>query len=83
QAMREAFGGAVEQFIRPLNGKWSVDLLQINLWRLRESGVLSEHLEGMNVCTACHPELYWSHRKTGDRRGVQGALIGLREESGR
>ncbi|MBR2131260.1 MAG: peptidoglycan editing factor PgeF [Oscillospiraceae bacterium] len=83
QAMREAFGAAVEQFIKPMGQKWSVDLLQINLWRLRETGILTKHLDGMNVCTACHPELYWSHRKTGDRRGVQGALIGLKGDSGR
>ncbi len=80
-AMRAALGGGAEAYMRPLAdrpGKWSVDLKAINAWRLREAGVAAEHMDLCPTCTACHTELYWSHRKTGDRRGVQGALIGLR-----
>ena len=32
-------------------------------------------------CTACRPDLYWSHRKMGLRRGEQAALIALREDT--
>ena len=77
-AMRAAFGPGVEPCIAPRDGKWAVDLKRVNAWRLQEAGVLDEHIDVCPLCTACRPELYWSHRKTGDRRGVQGALIGLR-----
>lgn len=82
EALRAAFGPGVERYIAPRGRKWTVDLKAVNAWRLREAGVPAEQLDICSLCTACHPELYWSHRKTGDRRGVQGALIGLRSEEG-
>lgn len=74
-AMRAAFGPGVERCITPRGGKWTVDLKGVNAWRLREAGV--RQIDVCETCTACHTDLYWSHRVTGDRRGVQGALIGL------
>lgn len=79
-AMRDAFGVGAETYIAPRGEKWTVDLKAVNAWRLRECGVRGEHIDICGTCTACCPELYWSHRKTGDRRGVQGALIGLPRE---
>lgn len=79
-AMRAAFGGGVEPFIAPRGSKWTVDLKAINAWRLREAGVSAGGIDILSTCTACHTDLYWSHRITGDRRGVQGALIGRRAE---
>lgn len=78
-AMRTAFGGGVEVYIRPRGEKWTVDLKEINAWRLREAGVTAEHIDICPACTACRTDLYWSHRVVGDKRGVQGALIGLPE----
>ena len=82
-AMRSAFGGGAEAHIRPRGEKWTVDLKGINAWRLREAGVRGENIDVCPVCTACRTDLYWSHRITGDRRGVQGALIALPTEGGR
>ena len=31
----------------------------------------------VTLCSACHTELYWSHRKMGDRRGNHAAMIQL------
>lgn len=78
-AMREAFGSGVEAFITPRGAKWTVDLKAINAWRLREAGIPAGQIDILPTCTACHTDLYWSHRVTGDRRGVQGALIGRRD----
>ena len=78
QAMLKAFGNGTEKYIKKRGEKWMVDLQEINLWRLREAGIPSAHLDACKLCTACHPELYWSHRAMGERRGVQAALIGLR-----
>ena len=79
-AMLAAFGRDVDAFFERYNGKWKVDLQGINLWRLRQAGIGVEHLDTIGLCTACNGDLYWSHRKTGDARGVQGALIGLKGE---
>ncbi len=77
-AMRTAFGVGADAFIHAKgNGKWLVDLKGINVWRLREFGVREAHIDVCPLCTACNPELFWSHRKCGEQRGLQGALIGL------
>lgn len=80
-AMRAAFGPGVEAYIAPRGAKWTVDLKAVNAWRLRESGVPASRIDICPACTACHTDLYWSHRVTGDKRGVQGALIGLAREA--
>ena len=79
EAMRGSFGGGVEPYITPKGEKWTLDLKAINAWRLRQAGVTAEHIDICPLCTACHPELYWSHRKMGDKRGLQCALAGLIE----
>ena len=81
-ALRAAFGPGLNfamlfpQPDRP--GKWAVDLKAVNAWRLTEAGVPREQIDLCPICTACNTDLFWSHRRTGDRRGVQGGLIGLR-----
>ena len=80
-AMLAALGRGAEAYMTALPdrpGKWSVDLKAINAWRLQEAGVAAEHMDVCPLCTACRRDLYWSHRITGPRRGLQGALIGLR-----
>lgn len=80
-ALLDAFGPAVDTFFHVFRDKWQVDLEGTNLWRLREAGIREEHLDAIGICTACHGEqLYWSHRRNGDARGVQGALIALKGE---
>ena len=69
----------VRPFLRPEGEKWMVDLKGINRRQLELSGVPTDHIQISPLCTACHPELYWSHRKMGDRRGVQGAAIMLKK----
>ena len=77
-AMLKAFGGGAQAYFEKRGAKWHIDLQEINLWQLREAGVRAEHLDACKLCTACHGELYWSHRVMGDNRGVQAALIGLK-----
>lgn len=76
-AMRTALGAAAEPFMQRRGAKWHVDLRGINLWQLKQLGIREEQTELLPLCTACHPELYWSHRRTGGARGVQGAVIAL------
>ncbi len=80
-ALRAAFGPGLNfaMFPQPDRpGKWAVDLKAVNAWRLTEAGVPREQIDLCPICTACNTDLFWSHRRTGDRRGVQGGLISLR-----
>ena len=56
---------------------------QLYLWEacrltLEEEGVLPEHIYVTDVCTACNPELLFSHRATNGRRGNFGVFVMLR-----
>jgi YfiH family protein len=58
-------------------GRRIVSIGRLDLWQaadsaLREEGVT--HVERLDLCTACHPELFFSHRRDGKPRGVQGVL---------
>ncbi len=72
-AMLEAFGSEANAFITPKNGKFFVDLKGLNALSLRQAGV--ENIEISTHCTACRPDLFWSHRVTRGHRGSQGAVI--------
>ena len=77
-AMEAQLGNGVLDHVTTLpNGKFQVDLKGILTWQLTTAGVTPDHLEVLPLCTGCHPELYWSHRKMGDRRGNQAAMIQL------
>jgi len=73
EAIRQAFGPAVEKSIRRSGLKYYVNLKEINALALSRAGVT--HIEISDACTACRPDLYWSHRKVGSSRGSQGAII--------
>lgn len=79
-AMRDAIGSAADPFMERRGEKWHVDLRGINVHRLKSMGIREEQIDLLPLCTACHPDLYWSHRLTGNNRGVQGAVISLGKE---
>lgn len=72
-AMRAALGPAAEPYLRPTGAKWHVDLPALNRLWLERAGVT--HIDVSNSCTACLPELFWSHRRMGAARGSQIAVI--------
>lgn len=72
-AMLEAFGQAVEPFIRQAGNKFYVNLKEINALILRRAGV--QHIDISTDCTACQSHRFWSHRVTRGLRGSQGAVI--------
>lgn len=68
-------------FYRKENGKY-----QLNLWRANElvfweAGILPEHIAVTNLCTHCNPDILFSHRTTGDKRGNLSALLALKEDA--
>lgn len=74
-AMRAALGAEAEPYLEQRGVKWHVDLAGLNRQWLLCAGVLPEHIDACGLCTACRPDLFWSHRKMGEARGVQGAVI--------
>ena len=74
-AMRDALGTDAEPYLTWRSPKYHVDLAGLNRQWLLRAGVLPEHIDVCGLCTACRPDLFWSHRKMGDARGVQAAVI--------
>lgn len=74
-ALREALGAEVEPYITWNGTKYHIDLKAVNALWLQKAGV--ETIDICDHCTACKPHLYWSHRRVGDARGAQIAMISL------
>ncbi len=73
QAMVEALGEEALLAIDQVGEKFHVDLKKINGIWLKKAGVTQ--VETLPHCTACHPDMFWSHRKVGDARGSLAAII--------
>lgn len=54
------------------------DLKAFNAMQLLEAGVEATNIDVSNWCTACHPEIFYSHRQSGGQTGRQGALACLK-----
>lgn len=49
----------------------------LDLWTAAERALLAvgvEQVERVDLCTSCNPALFFSHRRTGKPRGVQGVI---------
>jgi len=79
EAMRAALGAIANAYITVKGPKFHVDLAGLNRQWLLHAGLLPERIEVSGICTACRSDLFWSHRKMGDQRGVQVAVISLKE----
>ena len=78
-AMTAALGGDAAPYLERRGAKWHVDLAGLNRQWLLRAGVPAEHIDMCGLCTACRPDLFWSHRKMGEARGVQCAMLSLTE----
>lgn len=61
------------------NGKYLLDLAELNRRVLTESGVPAANIASSSWCTSCHPELFFSHRKEGGKTGRMASFIGLKK----
>jgi hypothetical protein len=59
-------------------GKWMLDLFLANRYQLLRAGLLPERIRTADHCTACHPELFFSHRAQGGSTGRQLNFIMMR-----
>ena len=77
EALRAALGTDADPYITWDGHKYHIDLQGINALWLRRTGVAQPDIS--DDCTACRPDLYWSHRRMGSVRGSQIAMISLEE----
>jgi YfiH family protein len=84
-AYSEEFGSErTSEFMREgADGAWSLDLPGINEWQLLESGIPSENIEVSGLCTACHPEQFYSHRRDNGTTGRFSNIVMLHTSSRR
>lgn len=56
-------------FYRKDNGHYQLNLWEANRLIFQEAGILPQHITVTDICTACNPELLFSHRASGGKRG--------------
>ena len=61
------------------DGKFLLDLWRANAIDMEEAGILPERIHVTDICTHCNPELLYSHRRTGERRGNLCAFLSLKK----
>ena len=76
-AVISLLGDGALPYIRQQGQKYYVNLKEVNAQLLRRRGVTQ--IDIATHCTACDKSRFWSHRKMGDRRGSQGAIIVCKE----
>ena len=57
--------------------KFDIDLWEVNRRVLRSAGIAEDHITVTDLCTRCHPDVFWSHRVTGPVRGSLAGFISL------
>lgn len=74
-----AFGPACERelFYKTEKGKFQLDLWRANEIVFQEAGVARERIHTTDICTRCNPDLLFSHRVMGTRRGNLAAFLCL------
>lgn len=80
-ALRAAFGSSINHCITPdpaEQGKFLVDIKQVNATRLIGAGVPADNIAISPECTCCNHDKYWSHRYTKGERGGQAGIIMLK-----
>jgi len=58
-------------------GKYRVDLWQLNRRMVRSAGVPASQIFVTDLCTKCHPDLFFSHRVHGNERGSLAGMISI------
>ena len=78
--LREAYGEMIREYLYQTGEKWHVDLRSITYMLLLRAGVSPVNIDISNYCPKCdREELFWSHRRHGQERGVQAGMIMLKK----
>ena len=82
EEFKKAFPDAMDnRILKPLNNnKYLCDLWEANRQVLLQAGLQPEHIHISGVCTSCHSDLLFSHRKTQGKRGSLAAFLTIINE---
>lgn len=82
EEFQNAFGlSSQKELVRKKeNGKYQLDLWAANRRVLLDAGVREEHLRVTDLCTCCHPDVFFSHRRQGEQRGNLAAFFALKKD---
>jgi len=58
-------------------GRQYIDLVKVTLIQLEQAGIPPENVTVSGLCTSCHPELFFSHRRDKGRTGSMASFIEL------
>lgn len=61
------------------NGKYMLDLREVNRQILIHAGVLADNIDVADLCTSCNSNIFHSHRATGGKRGTLAAMISIKK----
>lgn len=76
-AMYTQMGTTVHTHILKKGAKFHVDLQGIQVDTLRRAGLHPDNIINSRICTKCQSDIFWSHRATNGKRGVQTGVICL------
>ena len=57
------------------NGKYQLNLWEACRQNLLRAGVLPDRIEVTDLCTCCNPQIFFSHRASGGKRGLAQSLF--------
>ena len=60
------------------DGKYQLNLWKANEHVLTDAGITKGHIATTNVCTHCNPDMLFSHRAAGEKRGNLSAFLALK-----
>ncbi|AZR73024.1 multicopper polyphenol oxidase [Anoxybacter fermentans] len=61
------------------NGRWNLNLWEINRRVFIETGVKPEQIETSGLCTSCRTDLFFSYRAEGGKTGRMASIIMLKD----
>lgn len=64
-------------YTRKENGKYMLNLKEVNRQILINSGIKPENIDVADLCTCCNSDSFHSHRATGGKRGTLALMISL------
>lgn len=78
QAFSEKWGGDFVKKVFRRQGGWRLDLQKANVIHLLEAGVRRSNIAAVPLCTSCRKDLFFSHRRDGERTGRMLTFAGLK-----
>ena len=78
--VKEAYASHLwpQLFYPTIPGKYQLNLWEACRENFLEAGILPEHISVPDICTCCNPELLYSHRVMGEKRGNFAAFLMLK-----